>query len=91
MSRIISTETSMDFLSLHTVQEAYQEYDIAQLKEKLIYILGKYNLYVNEYTMNNILLHLVITIDRIKENNSVTQNMQLKNLKRILELKAATD
>lgn len=91
MSRIISTETSMNFLSLHTVQEAYQEYDIARLKEKLIYILGKYNLYVNEYTMNNILLHLVITIDRIKENNSVTQNMQLKNLKRIMELKAATD
>jgi lichenan operon transcriptional antiterminator len=91
MSRIIATETSTDFLSLHTVQEAYPEYDIAQLKEKLIYILGKYNLYVNEYTSNSILLHLVITIDRIKENNSVAQKAPMQNLKRILELKAATD
>lgn len=91
MSHIISSETSMDFLSLHTVQDAYPEYDISKLKENLIYILGKYNLFVNEYTMNNILLHLVITIDRIKENNSVTDQIELQQLKSNFELEAAND
>ncbi|PBF45698.1 BglG family transcription antiterminator, partial [Clostridioides difficile] len=37
----------------------------------IIYILKKYNLFINEYAINNILLHLMITIDRIKKNNYI--------------------
>lgn len=91
MSHIISQETSRDFLSMKTVQAAYKEYNILHLKENIVSILSKFNLFVNEYTMNNILLHLVITIDRIKKNNTVTQNLHLKNLKGNLEMNAAKD
>lgn len=91
MSHIISQETSRDFLSVKTVQAAYKAYNISHLKENIVSILSNYNLFVNEYTMNNILLHLVITIDRIKKNNTVTQNLHLKNLKGNLEMNAAKD
>lgn len=49
----------------------YQEYNLTKLKENIIYILKKYNLFINEYAINNILLHLMITIDRIKKNNYI--------------------
>ena len=71
MSSIIFKETGSDFLSLFDVQKIYQEYNLTKLKENIIYILKKYNLFINEYAINNILLHLMITIDRIKKNNYI--------------------
>lgn len=71
MSSIIFKETGSDFLSLFDVQKIYQEYNFTKLKENIIYILKKYNLFINEYAINNILLHLMITIDRIKKNNYI--------------------
>lgn len=71
MSSIIFKETGSDFLSLFDVQKIYQEYNLTKLKENIIYILKKYNLSINEYAINNILLHLMITIDRIKKNNYI--------------------
>lgn len=71
MSSIIFKETGSDFLSLFDVQKIYQEYNLTKLKENIIYILKKYNLFINEYAINNILIHLMITIDRIKKNNYI--------------------
>lgn len=71
MSSIIFKETGSDFLSLFDVQKIYQEYNLTKLKENIIYILKKYNLFINEYAINNILLHLMITIDKIKKNNYI--------------------
>ncbi|HBG4407486.1 TPA: transcription antiterminator [Clostridioides difficile] len=71
MSSITFKETGSDFLSLFDVQKIYQEYNLTKLKENIIYILKKYNLFINEYAINNILLHLMITIDRIKKNNYI--------------------
>lgn len=71
MSSIIFKETGSDFLSLFDVQKIYQEYNLTKLKENIIYILKKYNLFINEYAINSILLHLMITIDRIKKNNYI--------------------
>ncbi|HBF5907230.1 BglG family transcription antiterminator [Clostridioides difficile] len=71
MSSIIFKETGSDFLSLFDVQKIYREYNLTKLKENIIYKLKKYNLFINEYAINNILLHLMITIDRIKKNNYI--------------------
>lgn len=46
-------------------------------------------MYVNDYIMNNLLLHLVITVDRIKNNNSVIHSSDLNKLKRNPETEAA--
>nr|WP_278430286.1 PTS sugar transporter subunit IIA [Brevibacillus laterosporus] len=89
MSFIISQETSNEFLSLKAVQDSFPDYDVSLLKNEIVSTLGEHNLYVNDYIMNNILLHLVITVDRIKNNNSVLQTTDLHKLKSNLETKAA--
>ncbi|MBA9029162.1 BglG family transcription antiterminator [Peribacillus huizhouensis] len=89
MSYIISQETSSEFLSIKTVQDSFSEYDVSWIKSKIISILEKYNLYVNDYIMNNILLHLIITVDRIKNNNSVMHSADLHKVKSNLETQAA--
>lgn len=89
MSFIISQETSEEFLSLKVVQNAFPNYDVFTLKDEIVSILEEFNLYVNDYIMNNLLLHLVITVDRIKNNNSVIHSSDLNKLKRNPETEAA--
>jgi len=91
MSHIITEEASPNFLSTVRVQELFEEYDIVQLKQIVTGILEKNNLLINEYTINSILLHLVITMDRIRNNKSIEHKLQAKNVKSNLEMNAAID
>jgi len=91
MSHILSQEASPHFLSTGKVQKLFKDYNITQLKENVIRILEKNNLLINEYTINSIILHLVITMDRIKNNKSIKQNLQANRLKGNAEIKAAKD
>ncbi|MGV3466573.1 MAG: BglG family transcription antiterminator [Heyndrickxia sp.] len=91
MSHIIAHEASPHFLSTVKVQDIFKEYNITQLKGNVIDILEKYNLLINEYTINSIILHLVITMDRIKNNKSIEQNLQAVTLKSNLEVNAVKD
>ncbi|WP_338533611.1 PTS sugar transporter subunit IIA [Paenibacillus peoriae] len=91
MSFIISQETSNGFLSLKAVQDSFPDYDVFSLKDEIISTLTKYNLYVNDYIMNNIILHLIITVDRIKNNNSVIQTTEFNKIKSNLETNAANN
>ena len=65
-----TTQTRM--LKLDAVQRAYPSYDIAELKRVVQQALSQHGLEVNEYAINTLVLHLVITIDRITEDRSVT-------------------
>jgi len=89
MSHIISQESSMEFLSIRTVQDSFPDYDIISLKKEIVYILTEYNLYINDYIINNILLHLVITVERIKNNNPVIQETTIAKLKSNTEANVA--
>lgn len=89
MSHIISQEASPHFLSTVKVQNLYKDYNITQLKENVISILERNNLLINEYSINSIILHLVITMERIRNNESIKQNIQTKRLKGNSEISAA--
>ncbi|WP_433945036.1 BglG family transcription antiterminator [Paenibacillus sp. SN-8-1] len=91
MSHIITQEASPHFLSTVNVQEIFEGYNIAELKQYVLSVLEKYNLLINEYTINSILLHLVITMDRIKNNKLIEHSLHAQSLKSNLEMKAAID
>ncbi|MDY6614850.1 PTS sugar transporter subunit IIA [Clostridioides difficile] len=91
MSSIIFKETGSDFLSLFDVQKIYREYNLTKLKENIIYILKKYNLFINEYAINNILLHLMITIDRIKKNNYIESVEVVNYINNNIDINIAKD
>ncbi|MCC0632598.1 PTS sugar transporter subunit IIA [Clostridioides sp. ZZV15-6388] len=91
MSSIIFKETGSDFLSLFDVQKIYQEYNLTKLKENVIHILKKYNLFINEYAINNILLHLMITIDRIKKNNYIESGKVVNYIDNNIDINIAKD
>lgn len=64
--------TQTRLLQLDAVQAAYPSYDVAELKRVVLQSLSRYSLEVNEYAINTLVLHLVIAIDRITEDRTVT-------------------
>jgi lichenan operon transcriptional antiterminator len=59
-------------LTLADVQNAYPSYDVPELERVVQDTLGRHDLAVNGYAVNTLVLHLVITLDRITEDRTVT-------------------
>lgn len=89
MSTIIYYETARGFLNLNIVQSAFPDYDVPTMKEAIVGILRAHNLLINDYSINNIILHLLITIDRIKSHNMIEKPLYLADVKNNLEMQAA--
>lgn len=65
------SETNADFLHLAAIQATFYGYDLESLKEVITQILKEHNLYINGYTLNSIILHLVIAMERINDSNQI--------------------
>ena len=89
MSHIFYEETKDQFLHLESIQSAFG-YDLKDFKEELINVLASYNLYVNEYTIGNILLHIVIATDRVSQHRTISED-NIEALTKTNEYKAASD
>ncbi|TCP31210.1 BglG family transcriptional antiterminator [Scopulibacillus darangshiensis] len=89
MSHIFYEETKDQFLHLDSIQEAFG-YDLKNFKEELVKVFASYNLYVNEYTIGNILLHIVIATERISQHRTISEE-NIKTLTKTKEYKAASD
>lgn len=89
MSHIFYEETKDQFLQLESLQSAFG-YDLKDFKEELIKVLASYNLYVNEYTIGNILLHIVIATERVGQHRTISEE-NINSLTKTKEYKAASD
>ena len=89
MSHIFHEETKEQFLHVDSIQSAFG-YNLKDFKEELIKVLASYDLFVNEYTIGNILLHIVIATKRIHQHSTVSEE-NIKTLTKTKEYKAASD
>ncbi|EJO5349267.1 transcription antiterminator [Clostridium botulinum] len=89
MSHIFYEESNNKFLALETIESAFG-YSLGEFKQKIIDILTSYNLYVNEYVIGNIILHIMISTYRIKKHLNIhRESIEVLNDKR--EYKAAKE
>ncbi len=89
-SYMITNTRFKGFVSEDTNRFFDNDYQIDSLKKNLIRIFNGCSFYYNDYSLNNIILHLVITIDRLKNNYSIEEtqvNLQISEI----ELKAAEE
>lgn len=70
MSHIFHEECSTQLLDLKSIEAAFG-YKLGTFKEKILDILRVHNLYVNEYTIGNILVHIMISTQRIKNQQTI--------------------
>ena len=76
LSSILYDESNINFVSLKTIQHVFPDIEIEYIKNTLLNIFDQYHYFVNDYSLINIVLHITIAIDRIKNHNTNTQDVQ---------------
>lgn len=69
LSATIYDETNLNFLSFQTIQSKFHNLDIISIKNIILEQFTKFKYYINDYSLSNLVLHIAITIERIKSHN----------------------
>ncbi|SMQ71728.1 BglG family transcription antiterminator [Agreia sp. VKM Ac-1783] len=64
LSRMFREESAQGFLELERVQREFESENLGSFKTELIEMLDAHGYFVNEYGLNNVLLHLMIALER---------------------------
>ena len=65
LSRMFRDESARGFVQLEAIQQEFAADTLGDFKTDLISLLGSQGYFVNEFGLNNVLLHLAIALDRV--------------------------
>lgn len=68
ISSILYVKLSKNPMNINTIQNAFPDYDIEQIEAIISNTFKKYHYFINDYSLTNLVLHITVTIDRIKNN-----------------------
>ena len=68
LSRMFRDEGAQGFLELESIEREFESSNLRGFKTDLIEMLDSHGYFVNEYGINNVLLHVAIAVDRRKKN-----------------------
>ncbi|KRL85832.1 hypothetical protein FC50_GL001224 [Lacticaseibacillus pantheris DSM 15945 = JCM 12539 = NBRC 106106] len=77
-SHLIYRENTGNLLSVRYLEEAFGKRRTSVLQYAVDEMINKYNLNVNEFAYNNLLLHLLILIARLSSGNTVSSSSETK-------------
>lgn len=90
LSSLLYQESNQNFLNLETIQNAFLEVDVGFIRNTILEVLNEYQYFINDYSLINLVLHMVIAIERIKdhctESEPYTSPMELRLLSHEYEL-----
>ncbi len=69
LSEVIYLEFNNNILSISAMTKAFPGYDAVALRELLIDVCHEHHYFINEFALMNLVLDLLISIDRIKNNH----------------------
>lgn len=78
INSIIYSKLNKNLMNIDTIQNAFSDYDVKEIEKILITVFREYHYFINDYSLANLLLHITITIDRIK-NNYVSEYIEKNN------------
>jgi lichenan operon transcriptional antiterminator len=68
MSSILYAKLSKSPMNINIIKNTFVDYDIKQIKTIIINVFKEYHYFINDYSLENLILHVIIAIDRIKNN-----------------------
>jgi lichenan operon transcriptional antiterminator len=71
LSRIFRDESAQGFLDLENIQREFASDNLGAFKSDLLAMLDGEGYFVNEYSINNVLLHVAIAVDRVSKEQSI--------------------
>ena len=68
LSQLLYHESNENFVNLETIQSAFPDIDVIYVKNIVLETLSEYRYFINDYSLSNLVLHIAIAADRIKNN-----------------------
>lgn len=90
LSAILYEESDIHFINLDTLQQSFENINIDLIKSIILQIFQEYHYFINDYSLSNLVLHLALSIERIRDENHYVQTTQILN-QDILEYKLAQE
>ena len=75
LSTILYDESNVNFVNLNSIQKAFIDIGIDFIKNSVLEIFDEYHYFINDYSLINLVLHITISVDRIRNDNFNTQDV----------------
>lgn len=76
---ILYDESDKTLMDINTIQKIFKNYDIEFIQNTIIKIFNKYHYFINDFSLMNLIFHITIAIDRIK-NNCIFNTQSVANI-----------
>lgn len=75
LSSLLYNESNENFVNLETIQRAFLDIDITFIRNSILDILKKYQYFINDYSLINLVLHVAIAVDRIQNHHIENESL----------------
>lgn len=76
LSTILYDESNVNFVNIDSLQNAFINIDIEFIKNTILEIFDQYHYFINDYSLINLVLHITIAVDRIRNDNMNLQDIE---------------
>lgn len=80
MISLLYNESDLQEKLKQTIQEMIGYISLEQLQQTILVVLQIHNIRINQYSLNNIVLHYAISIERIRQGHVIKRNKEYVNL-----------
>lgn len=74
LSSLIYEETTGTFMNQEIIQDNFPRIQVNLVRKAIVDACNKHNVYLNTFDLNNILLHFVIVISRLRQGHQLQQD-----------------
>lgn len=82
INHLIAIENPNNFIAFTNTGMLSENYCSSQLLGKIAEIFHRHGLFVNDYGLNNMILHLIVMIDRIKKGQNISERVALSKVQK---------
>ncbi len=75
LSSILYDESLSNFINYSSLQKVFEDINIELIKQIILNQFKQYHYFINDYSLINLVLHITISIDRIRNNNITQQDL----------------
>ena len=68
LSSFLYHESNENFVNFEVIKNVFVDIDIDFIKQTILDVLNEYHYFINDYSLNNLILHFTIAIDRIQNH-----------------------
>lgn len=81
ISHVMSEEVKDNFLDFSVLQKSFPEYNLTEISEEVKLLFKNENYYINDFSFINLLLHIVIMVNRIQLGNHIQNRTPYNTIK----------